>query len=73
MAPSVKPTSAGSKAEEPTLASVEKLARYRQTSKGSDHMQQGTDSAVRNRARKFFAAWKDLREKAKKNRERGVR
>jgi hypothetical protein len=73
MARSVKPRAAAPVFEEPTLASVEKLARYRQASKGADHSQQGTDSAVRKRARNFFAAWKDLRVKAKKNRERGVR
>lgn len=73
MARSGKPIPAHPEAQEPTLASVEKLARYRQAPKVSDHTQLGTDGAVRNRARNFFAAWKDLREKAKKNRERGIR
>jgi hypothetical protein len=73
MAPSVKPSAAAPTSEELTFASAEKLARYRQASRGADHSQQGTDTAVRERAKNFFAAWKDLREKAKKNRERGVR
>jgi hypothetical protein len=72
MAPA-KPSAAAPTFEEPTFASVEKLARYRQASRGMDHSQQGSDTAVRKRARDFFAAWIDLREKAKKNCERGVR
>jgi hypothetical protein len=74
MARSGKPTtSTQPDTKEPSLASIEKLSRYRQAAKSSEYTQVGTDSAVRKRARNFFAAWKDLREKAKKHSERGVR
>jgi hypothetical protein len=38
-----------------------------------DHVQVGSDDALKQRDKKLLARWRDLRDKAKRKRERGIR
>lgn len=68
------PTAIRENARPPIVdGAVARFARYRALGRAMDHVQVGSDDALKQRDKKLLARWRDLRDKAKRKRERGIR